>query len=81
MIPIKELKRTEGDELFGKFAIFVAVLMVVAIMFFYALDKAMLVGFLCYGVKQIVEEKRVNLYLWVPTILLLISVVLQFVVR
>jgi adenine/guanine/hypoxanthine permease len=80
LIPIEDLKKRE-DNAFGKFAVFVAILMAVAIVLFYALDKAMLVGFLCYGIKQIVEDKKINLYLWGPTILLAISVVLQFMIR
>lgn len=82
LIPTETWKKEKDKErAFGIFEVIVAILMIVTIALFYALDKAMLVGFVCYGVKQIVEEKKVNLYMWGPTILLLVSVILQYVSR
>lgn len=59
----------------------VALLMVLTVARFYALDKAMLVGFVCYGVAIVLRDKKLDPYFAGPAALLGISVALQYVIR
>lgn len=78
LIPRDVLKRRGA---LGRVDRTVALLMVITVAMFYALDKAMLVGFLCYGAVKVLKDKKLDPYFAGPAALLGISVALQYVIR
>lgn len=63
------------------FDVIVAVAMGLVVVLTFALDKAMLLGFMLYFLKQLVSMGKVNWYLAVSTVLLALSVVMQYTLR
>lgn len=77
LLPIRHFR--DDTIHFARFDIIVAVMMGAISLLTFSLDKAMLFGFAAYTIKQIVSRnERVNIYLLVTTLVLALSVVMQY---
>jgi adenine/guanine/hypoxanthine permease len=77
LLPIRHIRETTIS--FGRFDIFVAIVMGLLSLFTFSLDKAMLFGFWAYSGKQIFSKtEKVNFYLLGVSLILTIAVVVQF---
>jgi AGZA family xanthine/uracil permease-like MFS transporter len=67
---------------FGMFDVIVALAMGAISLFTFALDKAMLLGFMLYSFRQLFSStEKANWYLMGSTILLAVSVAMQYILR
>ena len=77
LLPIQHFRDEKAS--FGRFDIGIAILMAAISLFTFALDKAMLAGFLAYTLRQIFTRgEKVNPYLLATTILLAVSTIMQY---
>jgi AGZA family xanthine/uracil permease-like MFS transporter len=77
LLPFRQLK--ESPDLFGRFDLAVAAGMGILTFSTFSLDKAMLLGFSLYTIRGIAQRKgKVDYFLLVTTIVLLISTIVQY---
>lgn len=75
------IRDTWEEKDLNKFFYIVAIIMALISLFTFSLDKAMLVGFVFYTVRQINKDKKVNWYLAVSTILIALGVILPMYIK
>jgi AGZA family xanthine/uracil permease-like MFS transporter len=73
------LQRQKSE--YGRFDLIVGALMGLVSLFTFSLDRAMLLGFCAYTGKRIIIHKDKNIYLIGSTVMLLVSVVSQYLLK
>jgi AGZA family xanthine/uracil permease-like MFS transporter len=76
LLPIRQFR--ENSESFGSFDLAVAVTMGILSFVTFSLDKALLAGFLLYTGRELFVLRRINIYLVTTTLVLFVSVVVQY---
>ncbi|MDR3612681.1 MAG: NCS2 family permease [Candidatus Obscuribacterales bacterium] len=77
LLPVRHFR--DEQTTFGRFDVFVAIMMGAISLVTFGLDKAMLVGFLAYTIRQVVLPKeKLNYYLLATTLLLTFSTMMQY---
>jgi AGZA family xanthine/uracil permease-like MFS transporter len=70
-----------NDKNLDKFFLAIVIIMGLISFFTFSLDKAMMIGFIAYSIRQVFFEKIVNWYLISSTILITASVILPFLLK
>ncbi len=75
------IRDTWEEKELDKFFYSVAIIMGIISLFTFSLDKAMLIGFIAYSIRQVWKDKKVNWYLAVSTILIGLGVFLPMIIK
>ncbi len=76
LLPVRQFR--ESPELFGRFDLLIALAMGLLSFLTFSLDKALLLGFLFYTGREIFVAKKSDPFLITTTIILAVSVVMQY---
>lgn len=77
---MKDVDSPDDKNLDRFFKIIVVIMGIISLLTF-SLDKAMLLGFVAYTIRQIVVEKTYNWYLIASTVLIAVGVILPYILR